>query len=72
MLSAASGTAFGMGKAFILLTMGFIALFVIMVMVGEMRNRNKPPEEPLRVPVLRQEHKTRKERRAEKAEKKNR
>ncbi|WP_170143994.1 hypothetical protein [Calidifontibacter indicus] len=33
--------------------MGFVVIFVAMVMIGEQRNKNKPRQEPIRTPVLR-------------------
>ncbi|GAB3587877.1 hypothetical protein [Calidifontibacter terrae] len=44
--------ALGMGPTFILLCVGFIVLFVGLVMLGEMRGRNRPPAEPFDTPVL--------------------
>lgn len=42
-----------MGTSFILITMGFVVLFIAMVIIGEMRNKNKQRPEPIRTPVLR-------------------
>ncbi|WP_431844029.1 hypothetical protein [Calidifontibacter indicus] len=46
-------SALGMGTTFILFSMGFVVLFVAMVMIGEQRNKNKPKKPPIRTPVLR-------------------
>lgn len=46
-------SALGMGPAFILISMSFVIIFVVMVMVGAARSKNKPPAEPIRTGVLR-------------------
>ncbi|MCG8656383.1 MULTISPECIES: hypothetical protein [Yimella] len=58
----AKSEALGMGPTFIMFSMGFVAIFVIMVMIGERRNRNKPRQEPIRKPVLVQKDEERKRR----------
>ena len=50
---ATKTSALGMGTTFILFSMGFVVIFVAMVMIGEQRNKNKPRQEPIRTPVLR-------------------
>lgn len=44
--------ALGMGPTFILLCVGFLTLFIGMVMLGEVRRRKRPPAEPFETPVL--------------------
>lgn len=49
----AKSSALGMGTTFILFSMAFVVIFVALVLIGEARNKNKAPQEPIRVPVLR-------------------
>lgn len=44
--------AMGMGPTFILISMGFVVLFIGLVMLGEMRGRKRPPTQPFDTPVL--------------------
>ncbi len=49
---AVKTAALGMGPTFILISMGFVVLFIGLVMLGEMRGRKRPPAQPFDVPVL--------------------